>query len=543
MIKQAPKLWQLLLMAGFVLSCFGVLLYLWLSFGGTSPLAAKGYRFHIYFPEATQLAQQADVRISGVPVGKVVKIERGTENGTDTTIELQSRYAPVPRDARAILRTKTLLGETYVDLSPGNRSKGTLPEGDALPRAAVADTVELDEIFRSFDAPTRKAFQTWMQSSSAAVAGRGADINATLGNLPAFEASAEEILRQLNAQSGAVTKAISSTADVFDALSEREGQLRTLVTGSNRLFQVTAARNQQLAQIFRELPRFERESRLTLPRLTEFSDAALPTVKQLQPAATAAAPTFAALNEASGDFRTFFTTLGPVIDASRRGVPALEQTLAQLPPLFDDFQPFLSNLDPIVRYLGLNKREITALLGNFVGATAGRDTSADQMHYVRATAPLGPQSLSFLPRPLGSSRRQRLRRARGGGPARHRPARLRQPSVRPGRSDPAPIDPADVAPPPALVETAKSGPSAEQEQSQDGAAAVPQLDRGARAGPGVPHQSGADSRDRRPPQRRRSAGPQRRPHRLHPAGALPGLRHQLPAASRRALSPSPTPSS
>lgn len=462
MIKQAPKLWQLLLMVGFVLSCFGVLLYLWLSFGGTSPLAAKGYRFHIYFPEATQLAQQADVRISGVPVGKVVKIERGTENGTDTTIELQSRYAPVPRDARAILRTKTLLGETYVDLSPGNRNKGTLPEGTALPRAAVADTVELDEIFRSFDAPTRKAFQTWMQSSSAAVTGRGADINATLGNLPAFEASAEEILRELNAQSGAVTKAVSSTADVFDALSEREGQLRTLVTGSNRLFEVTAARNRQLASIFRELPRFERESRLTLPRLTEFSNAALPTVKQLQPAATAAGPTFAALNEASGDFRTFFTALGPVIDASRRGVPALEQTLAQLPPLFDDFEPFLSNLDPIVRYLGLNKREITALLGNFVGATAGRDTSANQMHYVRATAPLGPQSLSFLPRPLGSSRGNAY--AVPGAANRLAAGLPVYDSRQCGKGDPIslPIDPADVAPPPALVETAKSGSFREQ---------------------------------------------------------------------------------
>jgi phospholipid/cholesterol/gamma-HCH transport system substrate-binding protein len=405
MIKQAPKAWQLAVMTLFVLSCFGVLLYLWLSFGGTSPLAAKGYRFHVYFPEATQLAQQADVRISGVPVGKVVKIERGTQNGTDATLELRSRYAPVPRDARAMLRTKTLLGETYVDLSPGNPKRGLLDEDAALPRSAVADTVELDEIFRSFDKPTREAFQTWMQSSSAAIAGRGADLNALLGNLPALEAGAEDLLRELNAQSGAVTKTISSTATVFDALSERQGQLRTLVTESNKLFGVTAARNQDLANIFRELPRFERESRLTLPRLTAFSNAALPAVKQLQPAATEAAPAFEALNQLGPQFRSFFTALGPVIDASRAGVPALERTLGQLPPLLDDFQPFLRNVDPIVRYLGLNKREVTALLGNFVGATSGRDTTrSSPVHYLRALAPLGPQSLSFYPRPLGSSR-------------------------------------------------------------------------------------------------------------------------------------------
>ncbi|HEY6780878.1 MAG TPA: MlaD family protein, partial [Thermoleophilaceae bacterium] len=456
MIKQAPKLWQLLLMVAFVLSCFGVLLYLWLSFGGTSPLAAKGYRMHVYFPEATQLAQQADVRISGVPVGKVVKLEQGPDNTTDATLELRSRYAPVPRDARAILRTKTLLGETYVDLSPGDKRHGMLAEGNALPHSAVADTVELDEIFRSFDAPTRKAFETWMQSSSAAVSGRGADINATFGNLPALESTAEDIVRELNAQSDAVSKTVSSTADVFDALSEREGQLRSLVTESDRLFEVTAARNQDLAQIFRELPRFQRESRLTLPRLTEFGNVALPTVKQLQPVATEATPTFAALDRASGDFRDLFTALGPTISASRQGVPALERTLAQVPPLLDDFQPFLRNIDPIVRYLGLNKREITALLGNFVGATGAIDTSEpNQPHYLRATAPLGPQSLSFLPHPLGSSRSNAYAvpgafdRLASGLPV------FDSRQCANGDPIPRPIDPADVAAPPNATPTEK----------------------------------------------------------------------------------------
>ena len=64
--------------------------------------------------DTTALAQQADVRISGVPVGKVAKLELGPGDTTDATIQLDERYAPIPRDARAILRQKTLLGETYV---------------------------------------------------------------------------------------------------------------------------------------------------------------------------------------------------------------------------------------------------------------------------------------------------------------------------------------------------------------------------------------------------------------------------------------------
>src|SRR3954466_9154420 len=100
-------------MVVFALSCFGLLLFLWLAFGGAIPLKPKGYRFQTSFAEATQLAREADVRISGVPVGKVKDIEPDKRTGPPRgTIGLESRYAPVPGHPGAILRQKTLLGET-----------------------------------------------------------------------------------------------------------------------------------------------------------------------------------------------------------------------------------------------------------------------------------------------------------------------------------------------------------------------------------------------------------------------------------------------
>src|SRR5215470_14114630 len=130
MQKQAPSLGRVLVMAGFALSCFGLILFLWLAFGGPIPLQPKGYRFTVSFKEAGQLAQEADVRISGVSVGKVKEIEPNPTTGeSDATIEMDERYAPVPKDTRAILRQKTLLGETYVELTPGTASAPTLPEG------------------------------------------------------------------------------------------------------------------------------------------------------------------------------------------------------------------------------------------------------------------------------------------------------------------------------------------------------------------------------------------------------------------------------
>ena len=71
MIKQTPSFGRIFAMVAFGLSCFGILVFLWLNFGGSVPLQPEGYRVTVGFPEATQLAAEADVRISGVRVGRV----------------------------------------------------------------------------------------------------------------------------------------------------------------------------------------------------------------------------------------------------------------------------------------------------------------------------------------------------------------------------------------------------------------------------------------------------------------------------------------
>src|SRR5215210_4720313 len=121
MQKQVPTVGRLLVMATFTLSCFGLLLFLWSAFGGPVPLKPRGYQFTAALDEATQLAQEADVRIAGVPVGKVKKIELGDDGLTQATIQMEEKYAPVSSDARGILRQKTLLGETYIELTPGTK--------------------------------------------------------------------------------------------------------------------------------------------------------------------------------------------------------------------------------------------------------------------------------------------------------------------------------------------------------------------------------------------------------------------------------------
>ncbi len=403
MIKKALTGGETFAITVFVLSCFAVLLFLWITFGGSSPLKPKGYEVQADFPEATLLAQTADVRISGVPVGRVVRMRR-EGNRTRVTMDIKSRYAPLPRDTRAMLRLKTLFGETYVELTPGTRASGRLRDGALIPDSHIARSVELDEVLKTFSPRTRTDFRTWLQSQADAVEGRGGDINDAFGSLPAFFGSTDHLLVTLDAQSAAVRRLVSSTGDFFSAISEREGDLRGLITDANGLFQTTAARNRDLAAVFTALPRFEREATLTLPALTAFGRSARPVVRRLQPAATEADPLLADVNRLAPQFDGFFTRLNQVVAASRAGLPALDRIVARVPALLGAFDPVLRNVNPIVSYVGQNKREVAALFANVAAATEIRDMTPNALHFLRTAQTLGPTAATNYPRPLGSTR-------------------------------------------------------------------------------------------------------------------------------------------
>ncbi|HEX8102480.1 MAG TPA: MlaD family protein [Solirubrobacteraceae bacterium] len=404
MQKTVPSAGRLTIMVAFALSCFGLLHFLWLAFGGPVPLRAEGYRFTASFSEATQLAQEADVRISGVPVGRVKTIEPDRSTGrSDVEIELQARYAPLPSDARAILRQKTLLGETYVELTPGSPSAKALPDGGKLPVTQVSPTVELDEIFRAFDPKTRDAFRTWMQSQAEAVEGRGQDLNAALGNLAPFAEQTAGLVATLNSQDGALQRVVRDTGEVFGALTERRGQLRGLIGNANRVFATTARRDRELQEVFRILPTFSRESAQTLDRLERFARETDPLVDQLRPAARELSPTLRDLQAIAPDLRGFFEELGPLARASRTGFPAARRVLDELRPLLAQTDPTLREINPILDFLGLYKREITAFLSNATAATQAR-TSFGEPRYLRTTNPLNVENLAAFPRRIGANR-------------------------------------------------------------------------------------------------------------------------------------------
>lgn len=413
MIKTAPSRLRIAALIAFVLTCVLVLTYLWISFGGSIPFAPRGYQVEVAFPQANELATGADVRISGVNVGTVVGLRLDpSDSRTLATLAIGRQYAPIARDTRATLRIKTLLGETYVELTPGNRASGELPDGGRLADSQVAPNVTLDQILSTFDPQTRAAFQTWMQAQAAAVIGRGEDINAFLGYLPGFFGSGDNLLAALNQQSAAVRGLVSNTGEFFNAISAREGQLSGLILAANSLFQTTAQRNQALADVFKALPNFERQSQLALPALTQFGNQADPVVRALYPIASQLTQTFGYSAQLAPQLRALFERLGPTVTASEKGLPAFDRVLAEIPPLLQAFNPFLRNANPIVRYIGLFKPEITGFFANAAAsAQASNQTPIGnrRLHYLRATQTLTPSMLSFMSRALGADRNNAYR--------------------------------------------------------------------------------------------------------------------------------------
>jgi len=406
MQKAAPNFGRVALMAGFALSCFALVLFLWLAFGGPVPLKPKGYRVSASFTEAAQLSTEADVRISGVPVGKVKVIEPDAKTGRSlVTMELDAKYSPLPSDAKAMLRQKTLLGETYVELTPGTESAGTVPEGGRLGLGNVSETVELDEILRTFDPETRAAFQEWMVTQAEAISGHGRDVNDALGNLGPFAEDAAELVDILNREEPALQRLIADTGVVFEALTERNGQLRDLIESSNLVFRTTAQRDRELQETFVALPTFERESRETVRRLTQFARDTDPLVTQLRPAARELSPTLEDLAVLAPDLKALFRDLGPLFDASEKGFPAAERVLRDLRPLLGQLDPALRQLNPVLEYLGLYKRELTAFFANTVAATqATTVTNEGPLHYLRTQNPLNPENLAVYPNRLPTNR-------------------------------------------------------------------------------------------------------------------------------------------
>jgi phospholipid/cholesterol/gamma-HCH transport system substrate-binding protein len=411
MQKRAPTLGNILVIILFVLSCFGLLMFLWESFGGPLPLKPKGYRMSVAFPRSLALAEESDVRISGVDVGHVISVKLGSDGRTHATIEIAGKYAPIRANMHAILRQKTLLGETYVQLIPEGKTGAYLKDGGQLADSQVEPSVTLDDILSAFDPKTRADFKIWQQAVAEAINGRGEQINTDFAELEPFAEHANQVLTILASQEGALRQVIHYTGVVFNALASREHQLEGLIVNGEHTFSAAADASDAFAAAFRALPGFEHNSRVALKELDRFAADATPFLEEFKPAERQLSSLLTAAKPFAPQFNKFLTSLGPLTKYAQTGLPDLGKSLNLTTPILENLRPVLHNLEPFLQYTGDYVKEVQAFFANLTSASEFQESNADyprgegpKQHLLTTMPVLNPESLALYNEKVGVNR-------------------------------------------------------------------------------------------------------------------------------------------
>ena len=98
-----------------------------------------------YFTTATAIYPGDDVRVLGVKVGSIARIE---PVGTQAKLTMHvDRDIPIPADAKAVIVAQNLVAARYVQLTPAYRTSGPkMADGSVIPADRTAVPVEWDEV-------------------------------------------------------------------------------------------------------------------------------------------------------------------------------------------------------------------------------------------------------------------------------------------------------------------------------------------------------------------------------------------------------------
>ena len=101
------------------------------------------------FPRTVSIYEGSDVRVLGVPVGKVDSV---TPSGTDVIVTMHyDADVQVPANAKAVIVSPSIVGDRFVQLTPAYAGGPVLADGATLDQDRTAVPLELDQIYSSLD--------------------------------------------------------------------------------------------------------------------------------------------------------------------------------------------------------------------------------------------------------------------------------------------------------------------------------------------------------------------------------------------------------
>jgi virulence factor Mce-like protein len=321
--------------------------------------AVSHFQFKAVFPTANNLSVDSAVRIAGVNIGHVVKVEgqEGTNNAV-VTMEVKDSGLPIHKDATLKVRPRILLeGNFFVDVEPGTPGAPTISDGDTIPASQTSAPVQIDQLFTALQKDTRKSLQVTLKELGAAfvdkptaeqdadqpiytkgkTAAQALNSAVTHGG-PALRDAAIVQTALLGERRDDLTGLIRAVARIGDELGPREREVEDLLVNFNTTMAAFADESPSLTQAVAELgptvvAAYEGLGRIneSLPAIREFSEALIPGVQQTQPTINAVTPwlrqvqPFVSQSELGGLLDNLVPATASLALATSRGIPSIKQ--------------------------------------------------------------------------------------------------------------------------------------------------------------------------------------------------------------------------
>lgn len=274
------------------------------------------YQVKFVVQNANLLAPRSAVRIAGVDVGQVDKIERYRNTKLAlVTMRIDDNGRPLHTDATIKIRPRLFLeGNFYVDLQPGTPHAPELKDGGMIPITQTSRPVQLDQILTSLQAPARTSLRRALHGFGQALDSR---------DHPGQETGAQA----LNNTFKTSPQSLRDSALVGQALVGPSGHdLSRTIAGFARAARAVSSNEGDATRLIRDF-------NLTMAALAARSPALERTVALLGPTAASARRGFTSLNAALPATRRLARDLIPGVEATPAVIAAAAPWIAQTGPL------------------------------------------------------------------------------------------------------------------------------------------------------------------------------------------------------------------
>jgi virulence factor Mce-like protein len=282
------------------------------------------------FNSSNNIGLNSPVRVAGVTVGKVVKVDHAKDGsqGAVVTMRINKRGRPIRKDARLTIRPRIFLeGNFFVDVSPGTPSSPELGDGDVIPINQTSAPVQLDQILTALQSDTRDDLRVVLRELATGVDGKGGEgFNRSIPYWKeAYRDSALVADASLGEAEHDLSQYIASAGVVAGALDRSPEALKALITDFNTTARAFAREDQNLRAAVAELPR---------------------TLRAAQPALGALNASFPGLRGLARDLRPGVRNSEAAIDASLPLVKQLRGLVSEseLRGLTRDLRPTVPDL-------------------------------------------------------------------------------------------------------------------------------------------------------------------------------------------------------